>query len=107
MSGMSPLRFMLILLLTVALDLSPLPPPHATWEVAEEFEEVAHPQRGRRPFRLVRDTVAPAVAHETRTAELQHARPLPPAPLRPVATVLLNRKLPPSLAEPSSAPDAH
>ena len=107
MSGMSSLRFVLILLLTVALDLSPLPPPHAAWEVTEESEEVAHPQRLRRPFRLTRDTVAPAVTHEARTAELQHTRPLPRAPSRSAAPVVLIRKLPPSLAEPSSAPDAH
>ena len=104
---MSSLRFLLILLLTVALDLSPLPPPHAMGEVTEDFEEVAHSQRARRPVRLVRDTVAPGVAHEARTDELRHARPLPLRPSRPAATVVLIRKLPPSLAEPSSAPDAH
>jgi hypothetical protein len=107
MGGMSSLRFMLILLLTVALDLSPLPPPHASWEMSEESEEVAHPRRARRSFRFVRDTVAPAVARETRTAELQHARPLPHAPARPASVVVQIRKLPPSLAEPASAPDAH
>jgi hypothetical protein len=107
MSEMRSLRFLLILMLTVVLDLSPLPPPHAAWEVTEEFEEVARPQRLRRPFRLVRSTVAPAVAHEARTAELQHARPLPQAPSRPAAPVVLIRKLPPSFAESSSVPDAH
>lgn len=104
---MGSLRFVLVLLLTVALDLSPLPPPHATWEVAEEWEEVARPQRSRRPFRLVRDTVAPAVAHELRVAELERPRALPSAPPRPAAGVVVIRKLPPSLAEPPSAPDAH
>jgi hypothetical protein len=103
----SSLRFVLILLLTVALDLSPLPPPHATWEVTEEWEEVAHPHRARRPFRLVRDTMARAVAHEARADKLRHARPLPHGPSRPAATIVLIRKLPPSLAESSSAPDAH
>lgn len=104
---MGSLRFLLILLLTVVLDLSPLPPPHATSEVTEEFEEAAHSQRGRRPFRLVRDTVPSPVAHEARVEELRHARPLPRWPSRPASTVVPIRKLPPSLSESTSAPDAH
>lgn len=105
---MSSLRFVLILLLTVALDLSPLPLPHAGGgEVNEEFEEAAHRGSSRRPFRLVRDTVATPVAHEIRTAELARPRPLPHAPSRPAAGATRIRKLPPPSAESSSAPDAH
>jgi hypothetical protein len=104
---MSPLRFLLVLLLTVALDLSSPVPPHAAGEGLEEFEEVVHVRPGRRPFRLARETVAPAVAHEARTVELQRPRPLPPAPSRPATTAVLIRKLPAPVAEPASAPEDH
>jgi len=103
---MSSVRFLLILLLTIAFDLStPLPPQHGA-EASEELEESLHAQRGRRPFRHVRDTVAPAVAQEQRARDVSRAR-LTPAPARPTVRTVLIRKLPPSVAEPSSAPEDH
>lgn len=103
---MSPLRFVLILFLTVALDLSsPLPSPSA--EAIEEMEEALHARQERRSFRLLRDVVAPSIAHEIRRLELCRPQPLPRTSLRPVATVTLVRKLPAPLAEPSTAPEDH
>jgi hypothetical protein len=105
--AMSSIRFLLILLLTIALDLStPLPPQHGT-EATEEFEESLHARRGRRAFRHVRETVVPAVAQEERAHERLRPRLLAPAPARPAVTTVLIRKLPPSVAEPSSAPEDH
>ncbi len=104
---MSSVRFLLILLLTIALDLStPLPPQHGA-ETSEELEESLHAQRGRRPFRHVRDTVAPAVTQEPRARDLLRPRLLAPAPARPTMTTVLIRKLPPPIAESSSAPEDH
>ena len=103
---MGSLRFLLIAVLTVALDLS-MPLPHHGPEVVEEFEEVVHAQRGRRPFRHVRDSVAPAVAREIRGEELHAARPRAVAAARTVASPVLVRKIPPTAAEPSSAPEDH
>jgi hypothetical protein len=106
MDGMGSLRFVLILFLTVALDLSSPLPNHGA-EALEEFEEVLHARQERRVFRQLRDVVAPSIAHEIRRLDLQRSRPLPPAPLRPATTVALILKLPPPLAEPSSAPEDH
>ena len=108
MDGMSSLRVFVILLLTVVLDLSsPVPQSHGATENVEEFEEVVHARQGRRPFRHVRDAVAPAVAREDRARDFH--RPLPVAAVRsrPVPTTVLSRKLLPSLSEPSSAPEDH
>jgi hypothetical protein len=107
MGAMPSLRFFLILLLTVVLDLSsPVPSPTGV-EALEEFEEVVHVPQGRRPFRRMRDTVAPGVAREIRTVELTRAERRPVAPARPRPADVHPRKLPPSLAEPSSAPEDH
>ena len=103
---MGSLRFMLIVLLTLALDLSTPLPQHGH-EVIEEFEEVVHAQRGRRPFRRMRDTVAPAVAREIRTEELHRTRPRVSEPSRAATGTVLIRKIPPAVAEPSSAPEDH
>ena len=104
---MGSLRFFLILLLTIALDLStPLPPQHGA-ETTEEFEETLHAQRGRRTFRHVRDTTAPAVAQEQRARELHRPRLAAQTSARPVVTTVLIRKLPPSVSDPSSAPEDH
>jgi hypothetical protein len=100
-------RFLLILLLTVALDLStPIPPTHGT-DSFEEFEESLHVQRGRRPFRLARESVAPRIAHEDRARELVQPRANVSASTRPATLPVLIRKLPPSRAESSSAPEDH
>jgi hypothetical protein len=107
MTAMGSLRFVLILLLTVVLDLSSPFPPQVGAEASEELEEVVHAQHGRRPFRRVRDTVAPGVAREMRTAEMKRSERLPVAPAHPRATEVRPRKLPPLLAEPSSAPEDH
>jgi hypothetical protein len=105
---MSSIRFLLILLLTVALDLStPLPSQHGATETAEEFEESLHAQRGRRAFRPVHETVAPAVAHAQRAGALERPRPRSSAPMRPAVTTVLIRRLPPPVAEPSSASEDH
>jgi hypothetical protein len=106
MGEMSPLRFILILFLTVALDLSAPLPPHAS-ESIEEFEEVLHGRQERRTFRLIRDMVAASIAQETRRLDLQPDRPLPRGPFRPAIPVALARKAPSPLAEPSTAPEDH
>jgi hypothetical protein len=103
---MGSVRFLLILLLTIALDLStPLPPQHGT-ESTEEFEESLHAQRGRRPFRPVRETLAPAMAQADNTRVQLRARPAT-AQARPAVTTVWIRKLPPSVAESSSVPEDH
>ena len=105
---MGSIRFFLILLLTVALDLSaPVPQHHGATESVEEFNEVVHAQRGRRPFRHVRDTVAPLVAREDRARELHRPLPVAAAVGRPATTTVIVRKLPPSVAESSSTPEDH
>jgi hypothetical protein len=104
---MTPLRFLLTLFLTVALDLSsPVPFMHGSADAAEEMEDASHARSSHRRFRLVRDVVVPAVAREARQAELRRPAPLPTAPARPTAIVTF-RKRPPSIAEPASAPEAH
>jgi hypothetical protein len=105
---MGSIRFFLILLLTVALDLSsPVPQQHGASESTEEFSEAVHAQRGRRPFRHVRDSVAPTVARENRAVELH--RPLHAAAVarRPAPTTVTVRKLPPSVADSSITPEDH
>jgi hypothetical protein len=101
------IRFLLILLLTVALDLStPLPAQHGT-ETTEEFEESLHAQRGRRVFRQIREALAPAVTHEGSVSERLRPHHLTPAPVRPFVSPVLIRKLPPSVTDPSSVSEDH
>ena len=104
--AMSSIRFLLILLLTVALDLSTPPPQHRT-ETTEEFEETLQAQRGRRAFRHVREATPPAVAQEQRARELHRPSLVPQTAARSVVTTAPVRKLPPSIAEPSLAPEDH
>lgn len=105
---MGSIRFLLILLLTVALDLSsPIPQTHGTTETVEEFEESLHARRGRGALRRVRDAVTPRAAHEDRARELHRPRLHAPNPARPAVTTVMIRKLPPSIAEPSSVPEDH
>jgi hypothetical protein len=105
---MGSIRFLLVLLLTVALDLSaPVPQHHGAAESFEEFNEVVHAQRGRRPFRHVRDSVAPAVASEDRARELHRPPRVAAVAVRPAATTVIVRKLPPSVAESSLTPEDH
>ena len=104
---MLSLRFLLTLFLTVALDLSSPVPTHVWADSVEEAEEASHGRTGHRRFRLVRDTVAPVVAQETRALELQPTGPRPPAPSRPVTRLVSIRKLPPAFAEPAAAPEDH
>jgi hypothetical protein len=107
MGTMTVVRCLLVLLLTVAVDLwSPLP-HHPAGEALDELEEVTHVRPGRRAFRPVRATVPPPVAHQIRAGDLQRPRALTPAPSRHAAAVVLTRKLPPSIAEPASAPEDH
>jgi hypothetical protein len=106
MGEMKRLRFILILALTVVLDFSSPIQTHAA-EGLEEFEEVVLRHRGGRVFRLVRDTVPPAVARQTRAAELAPSLPRPTMPLHAHAIHVLVRKIPPAVAEPSPAPEAH
>ena len=103
---MSSLRLAFILLLTVALDLSPLPPPHASWEVGEEFEEAAHPRRSRRPLAAVRNVAEASVAPGARAARYD-TPPRPRPAFRPAPVVVSIRKLPPSRSDSASAPEAH
>jgi hypothetical protein len=100
------LRFVLILLLTLALDLStPMPPLHGASE-AEELEESLHAQAGRRSVRPVREIVVKAaVAHERRVGESLRPRRITTAQPRQAAVTI--RKLPPSFAEPSPLSDDH
>jgi hypothetical protein len=105
---MAPIRFFLILLLTVALDLSsPVPQHHGATESVEEFNEDVHTQRGRRLFRHVRESVAPAVAREDRARELHRAPRVAAVAVRSTAPTVIVRKLPPSVAEPSLTPEDH
>jgi hypothetical protein len=101
------LRFLLTLFLTVALDLSSPIPTHAWADAVEEAEEASHGRSGHRRFRLVRETVAPVVAQETRAAELQGTGPRASAPARPATRLVSIRKLPPALAEPAAASEDH
>lgn len=102
----SSLRFVLILLLTLALDLStPIPPVHGASE-AEELEESLHAQAARRSVRDVREIVVKAaVAHEQRVGESLRPRRITTGQPRRVTVTI--RKLPPSFVEPSSLSDDH
>ena len=101
---MSSLRLVLILLLTLALDLStPIPPLHGASEAAEEVEESLHGQAARRPVREI--VVKAAVAHERRVGESFRPRRITTA--RPRRATVTIRKLPPSFAEPASPSDDH
>lgn len=105
---MGSIRLFLILLLTVALDLSsPVPQIHGGTESVEEINEDVHAARGRRLFRHVRDSVAPSVAREDRARELHRAPRVTAVAVRPTGTTVIVRKLPPSVAEPSLAPEDH
>jgi hypothetical protein len=78
MVGMNPLRFVLILFLTFALDFAtPLPSPAG--EISE-FEEAAHGRRGRVTFGGLRDVTPPTFAHPRHLVVL--ARPEPTAARR-------------------------
>ena len=103
---MSRFRFFLILLLTVALDLSSPLPSHASSQVVEEFEDAFHALRGRRPVRVVRDALPARIAHETAMVERQSRR-FVAEPVRRTAPAVLILKQPPKVAESPSAPDAH
>jgi hypothetical protein len=105
MGEMIRCRFILILVLTVVLDLSSPIQVHAA-EALEEFEQVLLSRRGGRPFRLLRDTVPPTMARQTRAVELT-PRPRPDKPLHAPVFQVLVRKTPPAVAEPLSAPEAH
>jgi hypothetical protein len=101
------IRFLLILLLTVALDLStPLPAQHGT-ETTEESEESLHAQRGRRAFRQIREALEPAKTQEGRVGERLQPHHLTPAPVRPSVSTVLIRKLPPAVTDPSSVSEDH
>jgi hypothetical protein len=106
MTVMPRLRLLLILFLTVALDLS-TPVRSEAMEALEEFEEVTHRLQGRRgTFRLVRDTVPPragAVCPRSPSRPRLAAR----AVRRAIRTDAHVRKIPPLIAEPSSAPEDH
>jgi len=107
MAAMSSLRFFLILLLTVALDLSVPVPSHAK-DSAEEFEEVTARHRATRPsYRLMRDVTAPTERH---AIVGQPQRPIRAASRarvpRPVVVAFVPKQ-PPPLAESSPSPDAH
>jgi hypothetical protein len=106
MTVMSPLRFVLILLLTVALDLSVPVPSHAR-EWAEEFEEVTTRHRGERPYRLVRDMTAPTEQKATVSQPRPRAREVSAARVRHPVGFAFVPKQPPPLAESSPSPDAH
>jgi len=103
---MHPLRFVLMLFLTVALDLSsPVPSPAAA--AIEEFEEVLHVRQERRAFRLVREAVPPSIAREIRRADLGEPRPRPRASATPPRAPVPIRRLPPPLADSPAAPEDH
>jgi hypothetical protein len=103
---MSRFRFMLILLLTVALDLS-VPIPHGTAEATEEFQEAEHVTRGRRPFRLVRATAVTPVARETAVVERHEVRRRGVAFARRTTPPPVIRKQPPAFSDSSASPEAH
>ena len=104
---MSGLRFILVLLLTVAVDLStPLPQPGAA-DAGDGWQESAHATRGRRPFRPVRDTVASPVARESAVVERHEIRHRGVERARRVVSPVVIRKQPPAFSDSSSPSEPH
>jgi hypothetical protein len=103
---MSRLRFLLVLFLSVALDVS-VPVPSQALEVVEEFQETGPARRGRRPVQHVRDTTAPGATRTTALSERRPPAPRPAASARPVAIGARVQKMPPRAALPASAPEDH
>jgi hypothetical protein len=102
-TAMGAFRFVLILILTVALDLSSPVPQHGVAEIVEEFEEVTHARGSRRPFRRIRDSVPPPIAREVAPHRVGPVRPAPATP-RVTAPV---RKQPLPVSESSAGPQDH
>ena len=103
---MAALRFVLILLLSVAGDFTPSSLPE-TVESAEESEEVLHRSRSRRPLRLIREVSVPSpVAQVQAVSALTAERRLRESPRRPPPRGQM-RKSPPSVPDSASASDDH
>ena len=100
---MSRLRFVLILFLSVALDLS-VPMPSQASEIVEEIQEASAARRSGRPLQRVRDTSTPF--REPVLGERRPASPRPSAPVRPIVIGARVQKIPP-LGTVSSAPEDH
>jgi hypothetical protein len=106
MIQMSRLRFLLILFLAVALDVSG-PVKTEALDPTEEIEETLHRGRGGRVFRLIRESATAATVHRVAIA------PVSPIPIvrshrpRPVSTDVRVRKAPPPVSAASSAPEDH
>jgi hypothetical protein len=103
---MSHLRFFLILLLTVALDLS-VPVPSEAREAIEEFEEATTRHRARRSYRLVRDVTAPTEREATVSPRSPRVCAAAVAAVRRPVVVAFAPKQPPPLAKSPASPDAH
>jgi hypothetical protein len=103
---MSGLRFLLILFVSLASDLSmPLAPQ--AMEVLEESEEAVHRARGRGLVRPAREPSAPPATLQGRAESVQRPPRVPAGqPARPVAHGLA-RKTPLSGLDTPSAPDDH
>jgi hypothetical protein len=101
---MGAFRFVLILILTVALDLSSPVPQQGVAEIIEEFEEVTHVRGNRQPFRRIRDTVPPPIAREVASHRVGPVRPATAIPRVATAPIL---KQPPPVSESSAVPEAH
>lgn len=99
------LRFGIILLLSVVLDLAAPMVPEVT-EGPHEAQVVARVPQGRQSARSVRDFSVPSAGTPTRTSEqrLQATSWQPPA--RPMTSGWI-RKTPPSVPDSSAAPEDH
>jgi hypothetical protein len=107
MVSMTSLRWLLTLVLTVALDLSsPMLFPPVPADAAEEVE-VGHARSGQRRVRLVQPNAASVVAPGAQAVELSRTGSPRSAPPRQVTRVALIPKRPPSSAESASAPEDH
>lgn len=103
---MSRLRLVLVLFLAGMLDFAAPAVPEAL-EVIEECEHVAQSGRMRRSMRLARDARTPATVRDTHGARVQRPARVGITASRRTVTIVPARKIPPVLAESSSAPEDH
>jgi hypothetical protein len=104
---MATLRWLLVLVLWAAMDVSAplvLGPAEAVEELAEE---TAHAARRRPPRRPARDVTTPAVLRQVRADVERLAHRLTPGPPRHDVRRATVRKLPSSGPDPGLAPDDH
>ncbi len=98
---MAKLRFLLILLLSVALDFSSPVMPHGM-ESIEEFEEQAHRARARRAVRLTQEQTGPVAPPAPRIGA-PRASAIRAMPARRTVTETRVRKIPGAPGDSSSS----